>query len=331
MDCNNSATDGCEIDITTSPTNCGVCGHDCLGGACLGGKCQPVTMATNQLDPADMTVDANNVYWTATGDGKVLSMPRLGTGAMTPTLIADSQASPKGILLDSGYVYWSNCSNVGSIYRRAVPVVASSPQVPVITNGYYPYRMAISGSQLSWTEDSTAGSVRIADISTVLSGPVQPSHIFANQISPKGIAADASNLYWTIYGEVRQAPLTTVMVSNISVAESFPYDLRADTDTIYWVDAYASTIRKVAKNTAGTLATLATLSYGQRPLQIALDATSVYWANPEGGAIQSVAKQGGSIQLWYQAAANKPQGIAVDAQNIYWTDSSGGNVYRVAK
>src|SRR5580693_3063452 len=38
--CNGSA-----VDEDIDPRNCGACGHGCLGGACSGGFCQPVTLA----------------------------------------------------------------------------------------------------------------------------------------------------------------------------------------------------------------------------------------------------------------------------------------------
>lgn len=41
-DCNGDATDGCEVDLTTNPANCGVCGQTCDLGAgqpCIEGKC----------------------------------------------------------------------------------------------------------------------------------------------------------------------------------------------------------------------------------------------------------------------------------------------------
>ena len=36
-DCNDHLSDGCETGIDTHPLNCGSCGHDCLGGGCIGG------------------------------------------------------------------------------------------------------------------------------------------------------------------------------------------------------------------------------------------------------------------------------------------------------
>ena len=36
-------------DTMNDAKNCGVCGHDCLGGKCLKGACQPIILATAQV------------------------------------------------------------------------------------------------------------------------------------------------------------------------------------------------------------------------------------------------------------------------------------------
>src|SRR5690349_21776850 len=36
--------DVCAV-LNADPAHCGACGHDCLGGACVGAKCQPVILA----------------------------------------------------------------------------------------------------------------------------------------------------------------------------------------------------------------------------------------------------------------------------------------------
>jgi hypothetical protein len=43
-DCDDNLDNGCESDTRSSSTNCGACGHDCLGGGCVEGSCQPVAI-----------------------------------------------------------------------------------------------------------------------------------------------------------------------------------------------------------------------------------------------------------------------------------------------
>jgi hypothetical protein len=49
--CDNDPATGCEVDLSNDGKNCGKCGHDCLGGACSSGTCQPVVLASNQGNP----------------------------------------------------------------------------------------------------------------------------------------------------------------------------------------------------------------------------------------------------------------------------------------
>lgn len=43
-DCDDDAENGCETVLTSDPSSCGACGHDCLGGACTDGVCGPATL-----------------------------------------------------------------------------------------------------------------------------------------------------------------------------------------------------------------------------------------------------------------------------------------------
>ena len=60
-DCDGNADNGCEVDLLTSPTNCGICGNTCRTGTCSAGACPlivrtfggPTGIGTSCLPPND--------------------------------------------------------------------------------------------------------------------------------------------------------------------------------------------------------------------------------------------------------------------------------------
>jgi hypothetical protein len=315
-------TDVCPPSTTSDPNNCGACGHRCWGGACVASKCQPTEVASGQHEPGDIVVDGNNVYWAATADGKVLMAPRRGGSVQ---VVAEGQDRPIGVLLDEGYLYWANNSVVASIWRR--PVTLASPANLVAGNLYDAYRMAIQGSRIYWTEESTTGAIHATD----KAGGGTTQNLFTEQASPRGIVADGVSLYWTAWQHVLRTPIAIGALSPVSDAESFPFDLRADADNLYWLDGYTPAIRKAGKTSSGAAVTLASLTTTADCPQVALDDSAVYFSDPTGPTISSVSKLGGPITVWVSSGLGHPKGIAADAELIFWTDAGTGQVMRLAK
>lgn len=83
----------------TNATSCGACGHDCLGGACAAGRCQPLQLVAGTTDASTrepvvrMLVDGSLVYYTAARDAFGVGSDPSGlysvpiTGGATPSLI----------------------------------------------------------------------------------------------------------------------------------------------------------------------------------------------------------------------------------------------------
>src|SRR5260221_6130450 len=99
--CSGNPADGCNIDESTDPNNCGGCGISCRGGSCVGGVCSllpPGTTPPKVGDFACLAIDKASVYW-ATGlqaqsGGAIYKVPLSGG---IPQLVKDMQQNPHGI------------------------------------------------------------------------------------------------------------------------------------------------------------------------------------------------------------------------------------------
>jgi hypothetical protein len=97
------------VSLANDRANCGGCGHACASTeVCAGGACTALAslhLAEGLTDPLDLTVDAQNVYWTDATAGAISRVPRDGGPVV---VLADKQAKPARIALDDSHVYWSN-------------------------------------------------------------------------------------------------------------------------------------------------------------------------------------------------------------------------------
>jgi hypothetical protein len=138
-------------ELSADPRNCGACGIDCAGEACVSGVCRPKLLASGQTSPR-VALDDTHVYWTEfLPSGFVRRTPRNG-GAIE--LIAEGQSYPVGIALDDGAIYWA-AKGTGTIAKAEKS--APFPQTQLAT-GHEAYAVALSNSgdsYLYWLEVGT--------------------------------------------------------------------------------------------------------------------------------------------------------------------------------
>lgn len=80
------------VDLATAPTDCGACDHDCGGGSCTIGVCQPVQVDVQTAPVAAIAVGPSEIYFsTPEGPGaappKLFACPKAGC-TLTPRQLA---------------------------------------------------------------------------------------------------------------------------------------------------------------------------------------------------------------------------------------------------
>ena len=97
--CDGSDFNGCEVEFSSDPANCGACGIVCDAGEyCGGGECKPRTAADHCLEPYVLTPGQHTLYWHATGSDYLTAAPSCYTGSrpVGPDLVFQYTATYDG-------------------------------------------------------------------------------------------------------------------------------------------------------------------------------------------------------------------------------------------
>lgn len=357
---------GCETSIATSAEHCGRCGHSCLGGACMLGRCQPFQLASVP-NAAGLAIDAQNVYFTTNAPliGRVGRDGKCNPATPCPqdfagTAVGDSLAmirGPSAIVSDGTFVWWMNQAN-GNLGRRAVtPPLAPISNFGNATSNQVGY-LVLAGGKIFWTdafENSTGGVPHVyranpdGSMLEVVANYPAPSSTF-NGFG--GITADATQVFWAsqntgVWRAAFNAAACVEQSGAIGACTAVSggggaFGIAVDANFVYWTEpnvgtANAGSIRRAPKN-GGASALVAT---GQDvPRAIAVMDGFVYWGNqgsasPPVGSIRRAPAQaafctGNACEL--VAPVEAPEAIVAGSDGLYWTNRIAmGGVFRLAK
>jgi hypothetical protein len=338
-------TGACTADVQSDPGNCGACGHDCLGGGCTSGMCQPVTLAVTH-GSVGLAIDSAFAYWADNEAGAINKVSIALTHEGTPTAVVAGMRAQnvQGIASDGTYVYWTNKIAAGEVYR-ALPTGAGL--TTIASNQSQPDWIASNGTTVAWT-NQTGNQVMAAPVTS--DGGVAPTQLNRtgeNGTVPAGIAIDSANVYYAAKtsggGLAESAPLSGGgPVSELGTATFV--GIAADSNYVYWTGGSGNP--SVYQNTkAGTPTTEKTIAAGALvcPLAITSDGADVYFldqgsaacaapGNDAGALYRIPIGNGGTLPAPLVAGLNDPQGIAVDGTAIYWvTGGTTGAVMKLAK
>ena len=288
-------------------------------------------LASGFSAPAELAVDAFNVYWTSVGtgthDGTVMDVPIDGG---SPVTLASGQF-PVGLAVGGANIYWADQG--GAVMR--VPVDGAGGPTAFVPSNTHHGGVAVDATRVYWTdiEESDAGTGAVMAVPVADGG--SPTTL-ASANGPVRVAVDAISVYWESYEGILKVPLVGGTPTTLALPRARPAGtstgwtavdrIAVDGVSVYWTspgDPASSsgdgTVMKVAVG-GGTAVTLAS---GQvYPSGLAVDGTSVYWTNL-GGTVMKVPVGGGTV-VTLATGQHAPIAVALDATSVYWANA--GNV-----
>jgi hypothetical protein len=209
--------------------DCGGCANGDICGLTVANVCAPapvfpdaaappIVVADNQYGPTYIAVDAENVYWTNTGQTGTGSVGFPGPAMMkraiaggVPTLLAQfnsGSSGATGLFVYGGRVYWTasrpGASDAGAPttdgYVMGMPVTGGAPSL----EWFQPASGALAGPVVDSTGIYWSGT----DSGAVFGLAWDHSfHTLATgEQRPGGLALDSNNLYWETQQAIRSLP-----------------------------------------------------------------------------------------------------------------------------
>jgi hypothetical protein len=222
-------------DLTGTPPTGGI--FSCPLTGCIDGGATTLAVGDG---PRSIGVVGDSVFWVE-NVGQVVR--RVGVDGGNPGTLVDVDAglSPFRMAVDDMYVYFTDDANGLGLAR--VPQ-AGGAVVSLGSGGTSTYGVAVSSAGVFFTYGGTIdGVVALAPKNASLGTP--PTIFATAQNSPIGLAADATNVYWTnrasatgADGAILTCPLAgcsggpTVLATN----QAQPINIVTDADAIYWVN-----------------------------------------------------------------------------------------------
>jgi hypothetical protein len=338
----------------TDPRNCGGCGIDCGGGACVEGVCSspPLgVLASGQQTPVGIALDDANVYWMNLGisgsAAQVMKCAKTGCGNAPTVLASAVWSAPTRLAVYGGTVYWAtdglllSCSTDGC---PGGPTVLSS-------GALRPTDIAVGAAGI-YVGDLNQGALLVYP----LAGGANPTAVWSSFAAPAAIALGRTTVYFATTG-VSLLSCGAAGCATI-VSGGMPTALALDGTYVY-----IGTQALMSPGTVGWCpeAPDAGCAAGPKLLTsrvtycagIAGDGTNVYFsdrgmARSDGGSVFSGLGRVAKCPLAGCAGnptpvagfVNLPQQIAVDGTTVYWTDfgsstdpsgTMGGRVMTAAK
>jgi hypothetical protein len=348
--CPDDSVDVCDSTCTslaTDPLNCGSCGHDCLGGACVAGLCQPVVLGSELTNPSAVALSDTHVYLREgpQGAGRILRIPKAGGNAEP---VAQGVSNLVGVAIGGEQLYFAsgNAATLGEgqVLRADLDgtnLLAFSPlRAPGI------FSLIVPGLNVWYTERNATNTLVYR--TPLLSQGDPGAGVEAEFETVPGVVTsmtvNSGCLFYVTQGAPQQIMRNctagaSAEVHYTGVVGDIAFQPAASTDDGYLYFAQGNTLMRIALDPpAGSEALVS--GRVQTP---SVDAEALYYTTLTGGADgagcsdayalfrASKAPPVSAPALLLAPPLSCPTAIAIDEAALYWVSADGSAVFKLAK
>ena len=328
------ACGGSCVDLDADAKHCGACGHDCLGGQCTLGVCQPIEIAKSQGRVLIVAVDDQFIYWA--GDAAVVGKKSIDNSGQSTVLVPASAGEPAyyGAIVGQTF-YWANDWRDNGVRGCLLPSCAGGPSL-LIPGTAPPDGLVYSAhvATLYWSQGASLWH------QVLPSGPVE--QFIPTTFAPTTLASDDSFVYWVEHdstaqsAEVRKVPLeggtSSSLVTGLkNVEDMTPYG-KSLFVLIAPITGGASIGSIALPNGIGSASPKPFAPAGDSARKVRVDESGVYWTQRDGvnGSIRHCPLTGCSGDAEILAPSTAPWALTTDSKAIY-RGTEDGFVMKLAK
>ena len=318
--------DACVV-LSEDPAHCGACDHDCLGGMCLDGTCEPVELASGKGRLFMVHVDLDNIYYG--GDG--VDVGRIGKdGSGDTVLIPAGDVQSSEWCYDSAFtgdaVVWGNDWVQPGVRGCSTPDCSGGVQTFFGGTNLLAMAYDANNGELYWTQGPDLVKAAWPNGNQTL--------VSAGQ-NPRDITTDGDFVYWIAREAVddlhiRKLPVGGGPLVELAINRMQGNGLAVGGGKIFWAEN-VGIVEAALPNGIGGADPLVFADVNE-VRRIISDSNYLYWtSNQDGvGTVARCPHDGCNGPPEILAQVPQPWGIALDPVAVYFVTEA-GSIYKVAK
>ncbi len=324
-------------DTSSDPHNCGRCGHDCLGGECSAGMCEPFALVPPDAGsrPFHIVLQGQYVYWT---DFLANTLNRTDTQSLQSTVLYYGGFGVDGLAADDAGIYFADISN---IYRCSLGGCPTAQTLVSGDGGSTPYFVTVDENGVYWDDQDTM------DVHAVPKSGGTPRTIYTGpgDAGLDGLRADGRYVYvagadGTIVRIPEDGGASLPMNPGLQLPNA--WELTLDSQNLYWSqDDPNNGPGSINVIGLGTQSPRPFITNQPQPGGIAVDSQNLYWTNIGtnlnfmSGSVAMCPLASCNSPLTIASAQHLPRDMATDGVAVYWANYGNGDfdgsLMRVAK